>query len=75
MPVVDPESGEPVSDAPDLPPDLAGGKKIGDPGMEGASSTGGDSLGTPQPGPDESGNHELPGEKGGGGGGGSGQGA
>ena len=69
MPVVDPETGEPVSDAPDLPPDVAGGKGMDDPGMEGASSTGGDTMGTPKPGPDDSSTHELPGEKHGGGGG------
>ncbi|HTJ76909.1 MAG TPA: hypothetical protein VL337_16245 [Acidimicrobiales bacterium] len=75
MPVVDPQTGEPVSDAPDLPPDVAGGKGVGDPGMEGASSTGGDTIGTPKPGPEEGSAPQLPGEKGGGGGGGSGQGA
>jgi hypothetical protein len=43
--------------------------------MEGASSTGGDTIGTPKPGPEEGSAPQLPGEKGGGGGGGSGQGA
>jgi hypothetical protein len=42
--------------------------------MEGASETGGASIGTPASGPDDS-TTELPGAKGGGGGGGSGQGA
>jgi hypothetical protein len=65
MPKVNPETGEPMSDAPERSPDLAGGKQAGDPGMEGASSTGGASVGTPKPGPDDSSSRELPGEKGG----------
>jgi hypothetical protein len=63
-----------MSDAPDGPPELAGGKLAGDPGMEDASETGGASMGTPAGKPDDN-LSELPGAKGGGGGGGSGQGA
>jgi hypothetical protein len=65
MPVVDPESGEPVSDAPDLPPDVAGGKGLGDPGMEGASSTGGASIGSPKPEAEDNSDRRFVAEKGG----------
>jgi hypothetical protein len=71
MPKVDPATGEPMSDAPDESPVVAGGKQAGDPGMEGASSTGGDGVGTPKPGPDDGSSRELPGEKGGGASGGA----
>ena len=42
MPKVDPESKEPVSDEPSASDDERGGKKEGDPGLKGASETGGD---------------------------------
>lgn len=42
MPKVDPRTHEPVSDAPfQSDPDLAGGKREGDPGMEHATPWGG----------------------------------
>ena len=45
MPKVDPESGEPLSDDPNqADPNLAGSKVEGDPGMEGASETGGANI-------------------------------
>lgn len=42
MPKVDPNTGQPMSDAPDQESDeLRGGKLPGDPGNAGASETGG----------------------------------
>ena len=42
MPVVDPRTHEPLSDAPDqADPNLAGGKREGEPGMEDATPWGG----------------------------------
>ncbi|MGH9280372.1 MAG: hypothetical protein ACRD12_20015 [Acidimicrobiales bacterium] len=42
MPKVDPKTGEPISDDPDqASDDLRGGKQAGDPGLKGASETGG----------------------------------
>jgi hypothetical protein len=42
MPKVDPRTGEPISDAPEQESDeLRGGKLPGDPGLKGASETGG----------------------------------
>jgi len=64
MPKVDPDTHEPISDAPDGPPDLAGGKMAGDPGMENATENGAGGT-TPGGGPDDTSNRELPGEKGG----------
>ncbi len=74
MPKVNPETGEPMSDAPDGPPDLAGGKERGDPGMEGASETGRSGVGHPVTGMDVDENSEtnLQAEKGGSAGAGTG---
>lgn len=63
MPKVDPETQEPISDAPDGPADLAGGKLAGDPGMEDATENGAGGT-TPGGGPDDT-SRQLPGEKGG----------
>jgi len=64
MPKVDPETHEPVSDDPDGPLDERGGKQAGDPGMEGATETGGTSvLNRPSGDPDD-GTSQLPAEKG-----------
>ena len=42
MPVVDPQTHQPMSDAPDQEdPTLAGGKREGDPGMEDVTPWGG----------------------------------
>ena len=56
-----------MSDAPDGPPEVSGGKKAGDPGMEDATETGGSGAGHPATGEsgDDSSSRELPGEKGG----------
>ena len=43
MPKVDPQSGEPVSDAPDMSDEYRGGKTPGDPALEDATETGGSS--------------------------------
>ena len=45
MPKVDPESGEPMSDAPDGPDELRGGKERGDPALEGATESGRSGIG------------------------------
>ena len=68
MPKVNPETGEPMSDAPDGPPEMRGGKERGDPGMEGASETGRGGVGHPVSGmePDDSSDRRLQAEKGGG---------
>ena len=68
MPKVDPASGEPTSDAPEGPPETRGGMKPGDPGLEGATETGGTALlNRPNSDSDTDGNssRELPAEKGG----------
>jgi hypothetical protein len=44
MPKVDPQSGEPMPDAPDQDDASRGGKVEGDPALEGASETGGDNV-------------------------------
>lgn len=41
MPKVDPETGEPMSDAPEGPDATRGGMERGDPGLEDATETGG----------------------------------
>jgi hypothetical protein len=66
MPKVNPETGEPMSDAPEGPPDLAGGKEAGDPGMEGATETGGSGAGHPETGDevDDTSDTNLPAEEG-----------
>ena len=63
-----------MSDAPDGPPDLAGGKERGDPGMEDATETGGSGAGHPDTGMDVDENSEtnLQAEQGGSAGGGTG---
>lgn len=48
MPKVDARTHQPLSDAPDqADPDLAGGKREGDPGMENATPWGGSGKYTP----------------------------
>lgn len=48
MPVVDPRTHEALSDDPDqLDPELAGGRREGDPGMEDATPWGGRGKHTP----------------------------
>jgi hypothetical protein len=45
MPKIDPDSGEPLTDEPEQESDsLRGGKVEGDPGLEGASETGGANI-------------------------------
>ena len=60
-----------MSDAPEGPDELRGGMERGDPGLEGATETGGSGPGHPETGDevDEAG-AELPGQKGGSAGGG-----
>jgi hypothetical protein len=72
MPKVDPETGQPISDAPDGPLDTRGGMERGDPGLAGATETGGSGAGHPETGTDvdDSTSTELPGQKGGAAGGG-----
>lgn len=45
MPKVDPTTGEPMSDDPDGPDALRGGKERGDPALEGATETGRSGIG------------------------------
>ena len=45
MPKVDPETGEPMSDAPEESDALRGGKERGDPALEGATETGRSGVG------------------------------
>jgi hypothetical protein len=64
MPIVNPETGEPMSDAPETTPEQRGGKQMGDPGMEGTTETGGQAaVNRPQGGPDDSSRTQLPAEK------------
>ena len=68
MPKVDPQSGEPISDAPDGPVENRGGKMAGDPGMEGATEIGRQGAGksdTSDWSDDDNTSRELPAEKGG----------
>jgi len=60
-----------MSDAPDGPDETRGGMERGDPGLEGATETGGSGPGHPETG-DETGEGEsdLPGQQGGSAGGG-----
>lgn len=54
MPKVDPRTHEPVSDTPDqFDPDLAGGKREFDPGMEDVTPWGGSPSATHKPNPVE----------------------
>ncbi len=55
-----------MSDAPDGPIDLAGGKEAGDPGMEGATETGGSGAGHPETGDEthDTSDTNLPAEEG-----------
>ena len=41
MPKIDPKTGQPQDDAPEGDDTTRGGKREGDPGLKGASSTGG----------------------------------
>lgn len=64
MPKVDPDTGQPLSDDPDGPDELRGGKKIGDPDLADATPTGG-SRGPGQPSGQSAGarrSNELPGD-------------
>ena len=62
-----------MSDDPEGPDETRGAMQAGDPGLQGATETGGQGIANrPTGGPDETGNTELPAEKGGSGGGGSG---
>ena len=72
MPKVDPETGEPMSDAPDAPADLRGGKELGDPALDGATETGRTGIGYSNTGDDDPSatDTQLPGQKGGAAGGG-----
>ncbi len=55
-----------MSDAPDGPDETRGAMQAGDPGLKGATETGGASiLNRPTGGPDDNTNRELPAEKGG----------
>ena len=74
MPKVDPETGEPMSDAPEGEDATRGGKELGDPALEGATSTGRDHLGTSAAGDDadDSSSTQLKGQEGGTAAGGSG---
>jgi hypothetical protein len=67
MPKVDPESGEPMSDAPEGDDLTRGGKVRGDPALEGATSSGRQGLGYSGTGgeADDSSNTELQGQEGG----------
>jgi len=60
MPKVDPESHEPMSDAPDGPDALRGGMQAGDPALEGATETGGTAAAG---GPDDTSSTHLPAEE------------
>lgn len=72
MPKIDPETGQPMSDAPEGPDATRGGMERGDPGLEGATETGGSGPGHPETGDEvkEGTSTELPGQKGGAAGGG-----
>lgn len=73
MPKVDPQTGEPMSDAPEGPSETRGGKQLGDPDLEGATETGRQGIGYSDTGsksPDENTDTTLPAEKGGAAGGG-----
>ena len=61
-----------MSDAPEGPLDTRGGMEAGDPGLEGATETGGSGPAHPETGDevDDSSSTELPGQKGGAAGGG-----
>jgi len=64
MPKVDPESHEPMPDAPDGPEELRGGMQAGDPGLEGATENGsGYRANQPAGGPDDTSSTQLPAEK------------
>ena len=55
-----------MSDAPEGPDETRGAMQAGDPGLEGATETGGASiLNRPTGGPDDNSSRELPAEKGG----------
>jgi hypothetical protein len=71
MPKVDAETGEPMSDAPEGADATRGGMERGDPGLEGATETGGTGPGHPETGDEmDDPSTELPGQKGGAAGGG-----
>jgi hypothetical protein len=71
MPKVNPETGEPMSDAPDGPPDTRGGMEAGDPGLDGATEVGRSGVGYKDTGESVDDNStQLPAQKGGAAGGG-----
>jgi hypothetical protein len=71
MPKVNPETGEPMSDAPDGPLETRGGMEAGDPGLAGATETGRSGVGYKETGSElDDGTSQLPAEKGGTSGGG-----
>ena len=65
MPKVDPETGEPMSDAPEESAEVRGGKEEGDPALADATETGGSGPGHPETSSPEDSSTELPGQKGG----------
>jgi hypothetical protein len=66
MPKVNPETGEPMSDAPEGDDVTRGGKGVGDPALEGATETGRQGVGYSDTGSNpDTGSRELVGEKGG----------
>jgi len=64
MPKIDPETQQPMSDAPDGPAGLRGGMKEGDPELADATETGGSGPGHPATSSPEDGSTQLPAEKG-----------
>lgn len=64
MPKVDPESGEPMSDAPEQPAGLRGGMKKGDPALADATETGGSGPGHPATNSPDDSSTQLPAEEG-----------
>ena len=64
MPKVDPETNQPLSDDPEGPEELRGGMEAGDPGLEGATETGGQAaVNRPTGGPDDNTSTRNVGEK------------
>ena len=71
MPKVNPETGEPMSDAPDADLDARGGMEAGDPGLEGATEVGRSGVGYSDTSDEvDDSTSQLPAQKGGASGGG-----
>jgi hypothetical protein len=71
MAKVNPETGEPMSDAPDGPLETRGGMEAGDPGLAGATETGRSGVGYKETGSEvQEPDRRLPAERGGAAGGG-----